>query len=287
MRFNPLIFNGFDNSGSSGGGGGTPGGATGSIQFNQAGAFAGDAAHLYWDSTNHRLGIGTSSPAQALSVVGTIESTSGGFKFPDTSVQTVANNFNPASTNNILPATDNLYTLGNLSAFPATRSWLSVNARTGNFGTPSQIISISGQNAPAKPTGFVTAAVYTPFQTNEGISSLAVFTSSTTTNNTGTLYFETGNTTGSGTSGGIYASTGTTVNGNSGSITLTPGLPSGTGIRGSVQIQDGSEGSANKVWISKDTSGSGKWDTSGASGTFTTADAKTVTVTNGLITSIV
>lgn len=36
------------------------------------------------------VGIGTSNPAQKLSVVGTIESSSGGFKFPDNSIQIIA-----------------------------------------------------------------------------------------------------------------------------------------------------------------------------------------------------
>lgn len=36
------------------------------------------------------VGIGTTSPGQKLSVVGTIESTSGGFKFPDGTTQTTA-----------------------------------------------------------------------------------------------------------------------------------------------------------------------------------------------------
>ena len=39
---------------------------------------------------NGRVGIGTSTPAEALSVAGTVESTSGGFRFPDGSVQTSA-----------------------------------------------------------------------------------------------------------------------------------------------------------------------------------------------------
>lgn len=37
------------------------------------------------------VGIGTISPGQKLSVVGTVESTSGGFKFPDGSIQATAN----------------------------------------------------------------------------------------------------------------------------------------------------------------------------------------------------
>lgn len=39
----------------------TPGGSTGQVQFNHAGAFDGDAA-LFWDFTNRRLGVGTSTP---------------------------------------------------------------------------------------------------------------------------------------------------------------------------------------------------------------------------------
>ncbi|MBX3039244.1 MAG: hypothetical protein KF789_00885 [Bdellovibrionaceae bacterium] len=42
--------------------------------------------HAYRTSGN--VGIGTTSPAQKLSVAGTIESTTGGFKFPDGSIQT-------------------------------------------------------------------------------------------------------------------------------------------------------------------------------------------------------
>lgn len=49
----------------SGGGGGTPAGSTGEIQFNNAGAF-GASSNLFWDNTNNRLGIGTSSPTSFL-----------------------------------------------------------------------------------------------------------------------------------------------------------------------------------------------------------------------------
>jgi hypothetical protein len=50
-----------------GSGVGTPGGATGQIQFNSGGAFAG-ASQLTWDSTNNRVGIGTTSPWASLSI---------------------------------------------------------------------------------------------------------------------------------------------------------------------------------------------------------------------------
>jgi Head domain of trimeric autotransporter adhesin len=51
-----------------GSGGGSPAGSSGDIQFNTAGAFAADTGKLFWDVTNHRLGLGTSSPSEELEV---------------------------------------------------------------------------------------------------------------------------------------------------------------------------------------------------------------------------
>jgi len=53
--YNPLLKVGLDQTGS-GGGGGTPGGSTTQVQFNDAGAFGGDA-DLTWNSTTNVLGI--------------------------------------------------------------------------------------------------------------------------------------------------------------------------------------------------------------------------------------
>jgi hypothetical protein len=50
-----------------GGAAGAPGGATTQVQFNNAGAFAGESAFV-WDTVGKRLGIGTSSPDRALHV---------------------------------------------------------------------------------------------------------------------------------------------------------------------------------------------------------------------------
>jgi hypothetical protein len=50
-----------------GGGGGTPGGGTYSIQYNRAGAFAGNSNFVY-DTVNAKVGIGTASPAAVLSI---------------------------------------------------------------------------------------------------------------------------------------------------------------------------------------------------------------------------
>ena len=51
----------------------TPAGSTGQIQFNNAGAF-GASSSLFWDNTNSRLGIGTSSPTAKLTIGGTLVS---------------------------------------------------------------------------------------------------------------------------------------------------------------------------------------------------------------------
>lgn len=73
--------------------------------------------------------------------------------------------------------------------------------------------------------------------------------------------------------------------GNSGDIVLSIGTAGGT--RGSITLQDGTEGIAGAIWTSTDTTGKGAWAGPGASGSFTTVDLKTVTVVNGIITSIV
>lgn len=57
----------------SAGGGGSAVGGTGAVQFASGATFAGDATNLFWDNTNQRLGIGTSTPSARLmvSAVGT------------------------------------------------------------------------------------------------------------------------------------------------------------------------------------------------------------------------
>jgi len=49
----------------------TPSGVSGAIQFSNGSAFASDAANFFWDDTNNRLGIGTNTPTDPLSVTGT------------------------------------------------------------------------------------------------------------------------------------------------------------------------------------------------------------------------
>ena len=51
----------------------TPSGVSGAIQFSNGSAFASDAANLFWDDTNNRLGVGTNAPTMALDVNGDIK----------------------------------------------------------------------------------------------------------------------------------------------------------------------------------------------------------------------
>jgi hypothetical protein len=62
----------------------------GSILFAVGNEISANSGQLFWDINNSRLGIGTSSPGQKLSVHGTIEAITGGLKFPNGSVQAKA-----------------------------------------------------------------------------------------------------------------------------------------------------------------------------------------------------
>jgi hypothetical protein len=45
-----------------------PSGVSGAIQFSNGSAFASDAANLFWDDTNNRLGIGTNAPSSTVDI---------------------------------------------------------------------------------------------------------------------------------------------------------------------------------------------------------------------------
>ena len=48
----------------------SPAGVAGAIQFSDGSAFASDAANLFWDDTNNRLGIGTNTPTATTHIKG-------------------------------------------------------------------------------------------------------------------------------------------------------------------------------------------------------------------------
>jgi hypothetical protein len=52
----------------------SPSGVSGAIQFSDGSAFASDAANLFWDDTNNRLGVRTNAPSFPVDVVGEIRS---------------------------------------------------------------------------------------------------------------------------------------------------------------------------------------------------------------------
>ena len=45
-----------------------PSGVSGAIQFSNGSAFASDAANLFWDDTNNRLGVGTNAPSATVDI---------------------------------------------------------------------------------------------------------------------------------------------------------------------------------------------------------------------------
>src|SRR5690554_3997246 len=141
--------------------------------------------------------------------------------------------------------------------------------------------------------------IQTPLVTNEPIIAPKhpAFSS-----DSGTVLTITGGLAGSsGLAGGnvfIRGGGGSGGNTNGGNIQLRAGIPTGSGSPGAIQIQraggsfpiitlDPNSVTANRTLTIPDASGTIALESTGTSGTFTTNDGKTVTVTNGIITSIV
>ena len=51
----------------------SPSGVAGAIQFSNGSAFASDAANLFWDDTNNRLGVGLNNPTQTADILGNVK----------------------------------------------------------------------------------------------------------------------------------------------------------------------------------------------------------------------
>src|SRR5215510_7940118 len=69
-------------------GGGTVGQLTKWTGFNSSNSFIGDS--IITETKLGQIGIGTTTPTSTLTVQGMIETTTGGFKFPDGTVQTTS-----------------------------------------------------------------------------------------------------------------------------------------------------------------------------------------------------
>ena len=129
-----------------------PSGVAGAIQFSNGSAFASDAANLFWDDTNNRLGIGTNAPASALDLRGTL------------TIQRDATNFTmrlgnlgqmnayiDASTNNqfyLVDATfSNSFTLNNLGTGFGVSPIASTRVAIKGSGSTSATTSLLVQNS--------------------------------------------------------------------------------------------------------------------------------------------
>ena len=68
----------------------TPSGVAGAIQFSNGSAFASDAANLFWDDANNRLGVGTNAPTTVFQVKTTQANTNSSIGFFYNNVATIA-----------------------------------------------------------------------------------------------------------------------------------------------------------------------------------------------------
>jgi hypothetical protein len=112
------------------GGSGSPEGSTGQVQYNNAGVF-GASSNLFWDATNSRLGVGTSSPSARIQSNGS-GATSSTFSF-------VARN----SSQDVLSIRDDNYIVGgNQSAMTLSSNNNTIRLSCPN-GNPSTLVGMS------------------------------------------------------------------------------------------------------------------------------------------------
>jgi hypothetical protein len=113
-------------------------GGDGAIQFSDGSAFASDAANLFWDDTNNRLGVGTNEPLHTLSVQGP----SGG----SVTICSFQNNSNPTQKLSIIKQFDalNIFQFGTGTTGLQIYENQTVGLFVGNFSTAKAVINSSG-----------------------------------------------------------------------------------------------------------------------------------------------
>jgi hypothetical protein len=128
-----------------------------------------------------KVGIGTASPGQILTVAGTIESTSGGVKFPDATTQTTAylGGSQTVTAPNVTSGVFGYPTASNAYSFPAA---LGVGA-TSTAGLPSNGLYVSGKVGVGitSPTG-VFQVQLPAFTSHDTDSQQVIFSNSGDTN---------------------------------------------------------------------------------------------------------
>lgn len=319
-------------------------GGSGAIQFNSSNSLVGDASNLFWDSTNKRLGLGTSSPSATLTVLGNVKivdgtqsngkvltsdanglaswQTAGSSGVSGTGSAGQVTYWNGTSSvtgdsNFLFSPVSGLTITFNASTLPGPVTIKAGPNATPGSGHPGGLMTLTGGDA----TGTAGAAPGGSVLIRGGIADTfgdapTIFFdgSGNFAQSPGSVYILGG--AGVSTNGGYIRARGTgdvdifgngggiggTVGSGTGNITLTPGTSGGrvfigTGSSsGAVQIGGSSKvGIANgspsyALDVTGDINASGTYRTGGTpgvSGTFTTTDLKTVTVINGIITSIV
>lgn len=232
-------------------GGSSSSGVAGSVQFSDgAGGFNSDGTKFFWDNSTKRLGIGTATPVSNVHVVSAAASAvDHGFVQENNSNNAFSGTFQGKKSRGTY-------------ASPTAALVNDVLASFSGFGygtTGYSTIAGSVMSLVAAETQTDTAHGSTVRFSTTAIGSVTSHTAMLIGTDSKLSIF---NSAGSH-SIGLVATAGTDY-----SITL----PTADGTAGQLLTTDGS---SNWSWVS------------GASGSFTTADAKTVTVVNGLITSIV
>ncbi|MFA4817609.1 MAG: tail fiber domain-containing protein [Parcubacteria group bacterium] len=120
----------------------TPGGLTGQIQFNDNGTLGADA-DLFWDSSNKRLGIGTSSPNYTLTVDGDLNLTSG---------SRIRINGTQIALNNLKDATTTSPSMNQVLSWNGSR-W--VNTTLANISTTGNSITFYPENHTSDTSGYL------------------------------------------------------------------------------------------------------------------------------------